>query len=382
MGATSLRAQDVAQTRPSATLAFDLRAGVAPPDDGYFNYGDYDHSTLRLFRLSLSTELRPAPWMAVLLEGTSENMDAHVRAAYLRVTPLAGRALDLQVGRIPPVFGSYARNAYGDDGPLVGWPLVYQYLTTVRADAVPSSADDLLAVRGRGWYVPYPSGAYPPGAGLPLASASRWDTGASLRLGRDRVQTAIALTRGSLSDPRVSDNNPGKQVAARVAFGPRPAFTLGLSGARGSYLDRKVTDSLPAGLPRAYHQSVLGLDLEVAHGHLFVRAEALASWWSTPALGFPAIPEPLRTSGFYLEARYKVAPGWTAGVRVDRLAFDDLAGSRKTETWDADVTRIEAGLSWTPRRHLTLRGVYQYNWRDTGRFAREGFVAGQLGLWF
>ena len=86
--------------------------------------------------------------------------------------------------------------------------------------------------------------------------------------------------------------------------------------------------------------------------------------------------------GAYLEGRYKVAPGWTAGARVDRLAFSTLKGSVTTDTWDANVTRVEAGVSWVPRRHVTLRAVYQYNWRDTARYSREGFVAGQLGLWF
>jgi hypothetical protein len=101
-----------------------------------------------------------------------------------------------------------------------------------------------------------------------------------------------------------------------------------------------------------------------------------------PALGSPAIEAPLGAFGFYLEGRYKLAPGWTAGFRLDRLSFAELAGSRRTDTWDAGVTRMEGGLSWTPRRHLTLRAVYQYNWRDSARFSKEGFVAGQLGLWF
>src|SRR6266568_1851782 len=75
------------------------------PDRAYFNYTDYERSNLRLFRL---------------------NLDA-----------------DVQAGRIPPVFGSYARRRYAADNPLPGMPLAYQYLTTLRPDALPSSADDL-----------------------------------------------------------------------------------------------------------------------------------------------------------------------------------------------------------------------------------------------
>ena len=48
-----------------------------------------------------------------------------------------------------------------------------------------------------------------------------------------------------------------------------------------------------------------------------------------------------------------MAPGWTAGARVDRLRFSDLQGSSKWNTWDANVTRVEAGVAWSPRRRLS-----------------------------
>jgi hypothetical protein len=310
-------------------------------------------------------------------------MEARVRALYVRVTPFPGRSLDLQAGLVPPVFGAFGRNAYGDEGPFIGFPLAYQYLTTVRTDGVPAGADDLLAVRGRGWYVQYPSGAFPPGPGVPLASASRWDTGLQLRAGRGPLQAALAVTRGTLCDPRVDDDNDGGQLAGRVTWQKGAAFTLGLSGARGSYLAQEVTQALPKALDHAYDQSALGVDVAYARGHLLLRAEAVESWWETPPVGTPAITDPLRAFAVYLEGRYKVAPGITVGARVDRLTFSRIAGSYATDTWDANVTRVEGGVAWTPRRHLLLRAVYQYNWRDsTYSTSREGFIAGQLGVWF
>ena len=386
VGALALPVGTTAQeaTSPSAPvrLGFDLRAGIAPEDDGYFNTTDYQHGALRLFRLSLSVELRAGRKVSLLTEAVSENMDARIRALYLRVTPFENRAFDLQAGLIPPVFGAYPRRAYGDDSPLIGFPLAYQYLTTMRADAAPLGADDLLAVRGRGWYVPYPSGSFPPGPGVPLASGTRWDTGVEARVGREPIEAAVAVTRGTLCDPRVGDDNDRPQVSGRVALRPSPAFTLGLSGARGAYLARSVTDSLAPGLPSSYAQSALGLDLEHARGHLLLQAEVVASWWELPPIGAPAIEDPLRTVGAYVEGRYKLAPGWTVGARVDRLTFSTLQGSARSDTWDANVTRVEGGVSWTPRRHVSLRAVYQYNWRNTPRYSREGFLAGQLGLWF
>jgi hypothetical protein len=309
-------------------------------------------------------------------------MDAHVRALYVRLSPWGEGGLNVQVGRVPPVFGAYPRRAYSDEGPLIGLPLVYQYLTTMRSDAVPLGADDLLAVRGRGWYVSYPSGAFPPGPGVPVASATRWDTGVQVRLARDRFEAALALTRGTLADPRVGETNDGKQLAGRVAFRPGPSFTFGVSAADGRFLAESVTDVLPSGLGDDFRQRAIGLDLEHALGHLVLRAELVASRFELPAIGTPAVEEPLGILGGFLEARYRVAPGWTVGARVDRLDFSTLRGSRTSESWDAEVTRVEAGVSFVPRRHVSLRAVYQYNWRDSGRYAREGFLAAQLGLWF
>ena len=375
-------AQEEAAPPPPISLGFDLRAGYAPPDDGYFNITDYQHDALRLFRLSLSVEARAGRKVALLVQGVSENMDARIRALYLRVTPFENRSFDLQAGLIPPVFGSYPRRAYGEDSPLIGIPVTYQYLTTMRADAAPDGADDLLAVRGRGWYVPYPSGSFPSGPGLPLASSNRWDTGVEMRVGRAPVEAAVAVTRGTLCDPLVRDNNDSLQLAGRVAFQASPAFTLGLSGARGAYLAESVIQTLPASLQHPYAQTAAGFDVEHVRGHLLLRAEWVATWWEMPPVGTPAIVDPLRAVGGYVEGRYRVAAGWTLGARVDRLTFSTLQGSVRTDTWDANVTRVEGGVSWSPRRHVLLRAVYQYNWRDTARFSKEGFLAGQLGLWF
>ena len=382
LSSASAAAQESPTATPPLRLGFDLRAGLAPEDDGYFNTTDYQHTTLRLFRLSVSAEARAGRRLALLGEVVSENMEARVRALFLRVTPLEGRAFDLQAGLIPPVFGAFPRRAYGDEGPLIGFPLGYQYLTTMRTDGVPAGADDLLEVRGRGWFVPYPSGAFPPGPGVPLVSASRWDTGIQIRVGDRPLEAAVALTRGSLCEPRVDETNDGKQLAGRIAWRPRLDWTLGASGARGEYLRSSVTDNLPVDLRKSYRQSALGLDAEYVRGHLVLRAEAIKSWWELPPIGTPAITDPLGVLAAYLEGRYKIAPGWTVGARVDRLSFTTLQGSSTWDTWDANVTRVEAGVAWSPRRHLSLRAVYQYNWRDTGLFSREGFIAGQIGIWF
>src|SRR5204862_2525194 len=124
--------------------------------------------------------------LSFLGELRAENFD-HVSpfALYERVRPFATRRLDIQIGRIAPTFGAFTRRAYGNDNPLIGYPLAYQYLTSLRADAVPASPDELLRMRGRGWLSNFSIGNLAPDRGVPLANALRWDTGVQLHVGTD-----------------------------------------------------------------------------------------------------------------------------------------------------------------------------------------------------
>ena len=58
-------------------------------------------------------------------------------ALYVRVRPWTRGAFDIQVGRIPPTFGAFPRRSYEAENPLIGYPLAYQYLTSLRAGRGP-----------------------------------------------------------------------------------------------------------------------------------------------------------------------------------------------------------------------------------------------------
>jgi hypothetical protein len=78
-----------------------------------------------------------------------------------------------------------------------------------------------------------------------------------------------------------------------------------------------------------------------------------------------------------VEGRYKIRPGLYAAARADHLGFSRVRGI----AWDAPVWRIEAGGGFSPRRHLLLKGVYQYSRRE-GTPASLRAIAGQLLAWF
>ena len=372
------------------TVSGEATATLGARDDiAFFNYTDYEHNALRMFRLSLSGMWRPASRLAVLTELRSEDAQRVIPyALYVRVRPWAGRAFDIQAGRIPPVFGAFARRSYGaSENPLIGYPLAYQYLTSLRPNAVPASADDLLGMRARGWRASYPIGARDEAPGVPLVSAYRWDTGVQAHGVAGRIDASVAVTVGTLSNPRVGDDNRGRQVSGRVGWKPTPGLSLGASAARGEFLTRAIGDAAEAIFgKRSSGQQALGIDAEYARDHWIVRGEVIDSRWQLPAFGPPAIEAPLRATAAFVETRYRFTPRYFAAARADRLTFSRIRGQAsfggRPTPWDAPVTRIEIGGGVQLLRNLSARAVVQRNWRDAGRVRARTFLSGQLAVWF
>ena len=373
----------------TVTVGGEVTLTVGSHDDvAFFNYTDYEHNALRMFRVSLSGMWRPAARVAFLTEIRSEDAQRVIPyALYVRVRPWQSRAFDIQAGRIPPVFGAFARRSYDAASPLIGYPLAYQYLTSLRPDAIPATADDLLVMRARGWRANYPIGVTEPGPGVPLVSAYRWDTGVQAHAVAGRFEGSIAITSGTLSNPRVDDDNRGRQVSGRVAWQPIVGLVLGASAARGAFLTSEVEDIVAGGMSHEGHgQSALGADAEYSRGFWLIRGELIDSRWNLPAVAAPFIDAPLVARAGFVETRYRLTPRFFTGARIDRLAFSSIEGQRLfggvPTPWDAPVTRVEAGGGCYLQRNLTLRAVVQTNWRDAGRVTHRTFGSGQLSFWF
>jgi hypothetical protein len=382
-GGAAARAQPVSLLGGRLLLAGEASGSIAPDDEGYFNYSDYETNSLRLFRVDLALEATIARFLSLLADARSDNLGRpRLYALYLRVSPWPGRPLDLQAGLVPPVFGAFPRRRYASENPLPSVPLAYQYLTDLRDDAIPTTAEQLLAQRGRGWLLSYPVGASQARPGLPLVNGERWDAGVELRIGRAPLSLAVAVTQGSPSHPLIEDDNGGKQLAGRITWTPGPALTVGISAASGEFLARSVTAALPQSAGRDSRQDAFGADARWSRGPWIVYGEALWSRWTIPALDETRIDSPLSAYAAFVEARYKILAGFYAAARVERLAFSSLASTLGRESWDAPVTRLEAGLGFVPQRHLLLKASWQHNQRDAGHVRRSDLLAAQLVLWF
>jgi hypothetical protein len=397
LAAAPVRAQGLPQETVSLaggrlTLGGEATATVAPDDQGRFNDTDYGRSALRLLRLGVTASFRPVERIAFVTELRAEGdtaggaWDALPFAAYVRLRPFKDRAFDIQAGRIPPVFGVAGRRIYANDNVLVGYPLAWQYLTVLRADALPADANDLIYQRGS-TYRPgdgYGAVASAYASGVPLVTAFRYDTGVEARVGDEQstFSVAAAVTAGTLSRPGARDTNGGPQFSTRVAVRPRVGLILGASYADGRFLADRVADELPAGpTSRRYHQQTWGADAEYSSGHFLARTELVSARWRVPALGWPAIESPLVATAISVEGRYRVAPGVTVGARADHLGFSDLQGSYVRWPWDAPVTRVEGGVAWAVTRNVILRASLQHNARARG-VRRATLPAAQVTVWF
>ena len=380
--AQSLPAEPVTFADGRVVVGGEISATMAPEDTGFFNYSDYEHSTLREFRAGASLMVRATDRISVLGEIRSENLESPAAyALYARIRPLARYRLDVQIGRIPPTFGSFSRLVYGKDNPLIGYPLAYQYLTSLRADALPANVDELLRMRGRGWLSTYSIGNTTAARGVPLTSSLTWDTGVQVTSGWRAIDVTASVTNGTPSHPLVADDNNGKQVAMRVTGRLSPAFVLGTSFARGSFVGRGALAAAGLADTGDYTQQAVGVDASYQAGHLVVRGEAIGTAWHLPLTGSASILD-LQAGALSVETKYSFLPGAYAAARVERLTFNRVIGSRRTTTWDAPVDRVEVGGGYYLQRNLIARASLQFNHRDGGRVTASRLAAAQLLFWF
>jgi hypothetical protein len=362
----------------------EVTATIGEEDPGFFNYTSYEFSALRNLRMALSAEVRATDRIQVLSEVRFDQ--GRVLEAYglfVRIRPWPARRFDIQAGRIPPTFGAMTRTAYGSSNLLIGQPLAYQYLLSIRPDALPATTDDLLRMRGRGWLSSFPIGNAEAAPGLPMVNTTRWDTGIQAHGVSGKLEWIGAVTAGSLSDPRFHDNNSGRQMAGRLVARPTPALTFGASVSRGAWLNQTIDADL-AGENSGNDalQVAIGGDAEFSTGRILIRGEAIRSTWAMPDIATLQLPEPLVATSMLLEGRYKIVPGLYVAARGERIDFSRITGRLGPNSWEARTWRIEAGAGYSLRRNVQVKATWQRNDRQGGRVQRDTLLCGQVLYWF
>jgi hypothetical protein len=386
--AQTLPAEPIALAGGRVTISGDVAGSYGSRDAGWFDYTDYNNSALRTLRIDFSAAATVGEHITLLGEVRSDNL-GRVRpyALYVRMRPWTNHNINVQVGLVPPTFGAFPRRMYPNDNPLIGYPLAYQYLTTLRPDAVPGDAEELLQKRSSGWLVRYRYGNPGGTQGVPLVTAFRWDTGVQVHAGTDVVRGTVAVTTGTLAHPLFHDDNNGRQVVGRLELRPVAGLIVGASGARGPFVSEMAArGAVGDGHDREFTQTAWGTDIEYSRGYYLVRYEGILSEWRLPLVRAPYLKLPLRALSTSIEGRYKFSPGFYAAARFDHLGFSEMTGSavQGTLPWDSDVTRAEAGIGYYIQRNLLMKLSVQRNMREGGRVVPRAstLAAGQLVFWF
>jgi hypothetical protein len=357
--------------------------------DTYFNYGDYQHDTLRLTRLGVAVTLHMGPRVTAVADVRAEGettggpWEAYPVSLFLRVRPLRASSLAVAAGIVQPVFGAFMQRRYGTGNLLIGYPLAYQYTTAVRADAIPGSADEVLQNGARGWAPHYSIGAGPGMSGLPLVSTTGWSPGVTISAHRGNISAAVAVTQGGLAAPGSVGWNGGWEATGRVELRAAVGLIVGLSGARGSFVDERLSPTAATAVAnRDPRETALGVDAEYSRGYWLLRMETIVSRRTYPAFRPPYLSDALTAVAIDGEVRYAIRPGLYAAARIGHLAFGTIEGSAGPASWDADVTRIETGLGYSLIRNLLVKVVYQYDRRDSTRSPSVNLGAAQLVVRF
>ena len=329
----------------------------------------------------------------VIVDPTSRSSIASFLRTYIRftITDRAHSGLALEAGKIPTPFGGYGGRAHSDANPLISVPLMYHYFTSLRTNQLPADAADLVRHRGKG-----PSrlfGGFAGGgssanrSGMPLIYDSCWDFGARALGSFWRFEYSLALTQGTLGDPRNGggDTNDGKQVTAHVDFVPTRSLVVGGLFARGPYLSRDVTASLPSGVDlEDYDQVILGANLEWSFDHANILAEVVRNRWTSPFVvdEYGRLSN-ITTIAWYVEGRYAQGPGLFMAGRAEGMRFGDVSdGSGGRVAWDDDVNRVEGGFGYYLTDRTIAKVIVQYVDKKGQRGFRETFPAVQLSLSF
>lgn len=331
------------------------------------------------YRVRLFLDAEVAPGLTVFTQSILHEgiMPIVVDGAYARWTPWPDRDLHVQAGKIPWPIGVWGPRTYSDKNRLIGSPLMYQYHTALAWDAVPMSADVLIAASGTGQSgLDYGGGhSY----GMVVVDDRWWDFGAAALGSVNGFEFSLGATQSSPGWPEPNrDDTPGHGVLGRIGAAPLPGLRLGVSGSYGPWMPAWSEWGVPPGASlRDYVETTRMADAAVSFDRLELQAEGFDKTWETLRTGT------LRVRGGYLEASAMMPAGWWLAARGEMMRFSEVTpSSGSPRPWDDDVDRVEVGAGYRFSSEARAKLAWQLNrWRAPGEAdRREAMLAASLSL--
>ena len=240
-------------------------------------------------------------------------------------------------------------------------------------------------MRGRGWLASYSVGnRHRDAPGVPLVTAFRWDTGVQAHVANDFVDLTASITAGTLSNPLLqrrqrrppggrtrraaSDRRPDRRSVGRARAVRLDAGGASRRWARATARSRRRPGAATSNIP--------GTTTSCASR----RSSASGRCRS---LGRRSSTLPLRALATSSRDATSCALACTSRRASTIWASARSPARRVSSTWDAPVTRFEAGGGYSLQRNLLLKLAAQFDARDGGRTRTgAGSSPAQLVFWF
>lgn len=261
----------------------------------------------------------------------------------------------LRIGKFSTALGGWVSRHRAVENPLISAPLLYEDMVTVTDATAPADVDAFVSRRDAPEIKP---------AWLPVVWGPSYASGISFAASFGDFDMVIEAKNASIaSRPAVWDAidtgwNTDPIWTGRITWHPLPEFTAGISHSTGPYLRARAEQSLPAGQSvDDFDQDTTAVDLTWERRRIQVWIEAMQSSFDVPRVGR------VRMTGAFAEVRWKFAPQWWIGGRLNRSEFDDVPDL--SVSWDRDITRFDLGIGWRAGADLLLKAEY-------GRGAQAG----------
>jgi hypothetical protein len=306
----------------------------------------------------------------------SEVRDARFDEYLLRYTPFEDGRLSLQAGKFATVVGNWVQRHLSWDNPFINAPLPYERVTTVADESMVADAAALLARRDipdrKELWLPVIWGpCYASGVSV-FGALAHWDYAIELK------NATLASRPASWDGTDIGWENP--TVNSRLGWRPEPAWNLGVSFSRGSYLrpDAEESPLFPGGAELSdFQQTTFAHDIGFAWHHWQIWAEVFFSRFEVPNVGDADLV------AYYVEAKYKITAQLFAAVRWNQQLFGEIANNMANDiTWDQDTWRIDTALGYRFTNHLQTKVQYSYNRQEGALQQGEQLVAAQLTVRF
>ena len=294
---------------------------------------------------------------------SDDSLDARLDEYALRVELWKLGRLNVQVGKFATVVGNWVARHDAWDNPFITAPLLYDNLTGVWNSRPVPSADWLLA-----W-----AHVQPASAGeavyadkylrLPVIWGPVYAQGVAVSGAWKKFTYAAELKNAALASRPEEWRQTGwdwsrPNLGARVAYRPDERWEdLVFLYSDADYLDQAAAALVPPGLDRHdYRQRVVAQDLRFAWHHFQFWAEACTSRFAVPGVG------DLSTFAYYLEAKYKFTPQFSAALRWNQQHFGEVQDSSgQNLPWGRQVWRIDVAPAYRFSAHTQLK--FQYSLR-------------------